>query len=891
MAPLLKSLLGNGSKAQHLPEEMRGILHEMRQERAHFETLVKSARSSVDRLQDLGAPIVKAQDDVNAVTSRLGAVDERLVALEQVAARLYELDGRADGLAKSQRHTEARVAHVADDAQRVRVQIEELGHKVDLALDLKERLADFLALEEPFLELRGDADGIKAQVDSATDQLSRLREQQERVLDAHKAAFAQAEAFERRHHELSKTVDDKERRVAKVEDALKGLADVMHTIEDAKRRLGTLKALGDYVAQKTATLEEQRSAVDAAMARAEQLEQAMHRVDAGVRKQQENAQALGALQGQVAELQTLHEAVVQRSGEIATLQGEIDEQQQVSRQELAATRDAVKQSTERFEFERRSIDSVSQRVVDLRAGLSECETRFRDLGESTQAVGDLRAQAQTLTAQLGTIAQEVSRLDDEAKSAQALRRELDDVRGVAQDMCERVARIDEARPAMEAVIRDADQLGRTHAMVKEALEQSQVAHAEMARMREGQAETRSWVAGAQQSLGALREEVGELHKMAPTVEFVQKQVHRVNESMSAIEAQRGFVEEVHRRMTDLASVAGTLDERGRGLQSRMDTAEQRFVGLAAHAEEAERLGKAVATVTSSVEEAERTIGEIGKAMATVESRCESLEGLAERMRSLRQEVDQRQHALEEAAKDLHQASELRQHAAAAAQEMEQRAKKLQGGLAAAEKQAARVTRLTDQIEDRAGSLRFVEKRLGQFEERLGKWELVEQEIGRALEQISSRQSTVEALQADIERMFVMAEKTAADVRSIGEARSEIAESRTLLEGVLARLREVRDVAATLDERKRQMGQAEERLARADALLIDVRSSLEALQGQKVIVDQAMEKTGSLRFLLKQAEATVEMLREEREMTARVRAAVASANDDEEKDRDVAKKAG
>jgi hypothetical protein len=77
-----------------------------------------------------------------------------------------------------------------------------------------------------------------------------------------------------------------------------------------------------------------------------------------------------------------------------------------------------------------------------------------------------------------------------------------------------------------------------------------------------------------------------------------------------------------------------------------------------------------------------------------------------------------------------------------------------------------------------------------------------------------------------------------------------------------------------------MAQAEQRLARAEALVIDIRSTLEALQGQKVIVDQAVEKAGSLKFLLKQAEALIETLREEREVTARLRAAVAELREEE-----------
>ena len=178
------------------------------------------------------------------------------------------------------------------------------------------------------------------------------------------------------------------------------------------------------------------------------------------------------------------------------------------------------------------------------------------------------------------------------------------------------------------------------------------------------------------------------------------------------------------------------------------------------------------------------------------------------------------------------------------------------------------------------NLRSVEKRLSGFEEHLTQWEPVGKEIARSLEQISARQSTVEALRADLDRMFAMTEKTAADVREITSAHQEVEQSRKLLENVLDQLKEVKDMTSALDERKRQMSKAEERLARAEALLGDVRSSLGTLQGQKAIVDQAIEKTGSLQFLLKQAEATIDGLREEREMTARVHAAVAMRQADD-----------
>jgi chromosome segregation ATPase len=883
MAKLLKDWLGNSSRDHELSEEMRTVLREIRQERGLCEALVKSARASITRIQELSEPIAKAETDMEAVASRLGGLERRLVSFERLTSQLQNLDETAERLAQYQRQADARIAHAAEDAQRIRSLIEELSHKVDLALDVKERLGTFLELETPFRQMQSDAEQTRRLIDGTHEQLTRIREQHDRVMSAHKDALSKMDGFDRRHEDLARAVQEKERRVTSVEQALRGLNDVQQTVEDTRRGLTTLKALADFVTQKTTALEAQREVVDRAVARADDLDQAMRQIDSGVRQQQANATTLSALQDQVGALQSLHESVLQRSRELDRVQRESDDQVRHIHAELAGARDDVRKSVERFEFESKGLESVSQRVADLRTALADAEARFAGLDESNETVLQLHAQTQVLSTQLESIAEDIGRLDEETRNVEALRRDLDEVTRTAQDAGEQTARIEEARPAVEAALRDFEQLRSTHALVKDALERTQLASVEISRVREEQSDTRSWLHGVQQSLGELGEQVSELRKLAPTVEFVQKQVQRVNESTSAIEARRDFIEDMHRRMAELSAQGATLDERGRELQTRMEAAEQRFVRLGEHADEADRLGKAVSEVTAALQEAEHDAAEIGRNVAALEARCESVDRLAERMRAMRQELEQRQNALEAATKDLHRAAELRQEAAAAAQELDERAKRLATTLSSADRQVSRVDGLSSQLEERAAGLRFVEKRLGQFEERLAKWELVEQDVARSLDQLAARQSTVDALQADVERMFVMAEKTAADVRTITSAHREVEQGRRLLDDVMNQLREVRDSSATLEERRRQMNQAEARLARTEALLIDVRSSLEVLQGQKVIVDHVLEKAGSLQFLLKQAEAMIEGLREERDVTMRVRAAVSAAHEDDPSD--------
>jgi len=882
---MLKSLLGNGSKDRELSEEMRAVLQEMQQERGRFEVLVKSAHAAAERLKQLDEPLSATETAVTAATSRLEELEQRFAAMVQIVPQIETLDERVSSLSSGQQRAMAQVTEALDQAVAIRTTFEEIGTKIDQAMDLKQRLEGFLEIEKPFQVLKGDGDALRAQVEATGDQLAKLREQHDRLLDMHRTALQKMEAMDRRREELSRDMIDKERRVNSVEQAVKGLDGVQRTIDDVKRDMTTLKALGELVQQKSTALESQREGIERALSRANELHTALQKIDAGVHQQIENEKILGALQEDVTQLKTLHETVIERTGEIRELQRNTDEYVRGTRSELALVEDEMKKTVARFDFESRGLESVSQRVSDLRGALTEFEARYKGLSESSHTVAELKSQTHTLATGLQTLSEQAARVDVEIAKLQAMRRELDETTRVANLVGTHVSRIAESQPAAEAAMRDLTTLRGAHASVKDALEQTQTAHDEIARMRDAQAETRAWIAGVERSLGEMKEQVGELNQLKPTIEVVQQQAMRANESLAAIEARREFVEDLQRRLTELGNLSGNLDQRGRDLQARMEAAEQRFLTLGAEAEEAERLSKIIAGVSATVLEVERKTGEVVKKIGASEGRAKSVEATAERAQALKKELEQRRHALDEAAKDLQRAAVLRQEAADSAQQLGELAGQFSASLKDTGGQLERVGSLAQQLEDRASNLRNVDQRLSQFEERMARWELVEQNIARSLEQIASRQGTIESLQADLDRMSAMAEKTATDVRGITSAQREVEESRGLLEEVMGRLIEIRETASTLEERKRQMNKAEERLGRADALLVDVRSSLEALQGQKVMVDQAVEKAGSLRTLLKQAEAVMEGLREERDMTTKMRAALSlvEANDDDEDD--------
>jgi len=876
---MLKNLLGNSSRDKELAEEVRAVLQEMREERERFELLLTGSQDAAESLTRLSEPVARVAGDVEAIATKLGSLQQRVDSVSALAEQIQALDELSQGLIERQTRAEEQIASAVEDSHRIRTVFEELAQKTDLAESLRGRLEAFLEVEKPFKMLQGDADGVRTQIEGATEQLGRVREQHDRLMDAHKLGTSKMEALDRRREELSRDLQDKERRVVDVEHVVREMDGIRQTVNDVKRSMGSLKTLSDSVAQKISAVEAQKEAVERALAQSENLERAMRQLDLGVKQQQENEKSLVATMVQVEALAELHENVLERSSEISQLERQSGEQIGGIKDQLSAARDEVKNAVERFDFEGKGLESASQRVADLRSALSEFEGRYRTLSEAGMAVRELTAQAQVLAPRIQELKADVARIDEDAEQLHAIRRELDEATKVSAALGSEVAKIESMRPAVEAVRGDVERLSGTHAMVKDTIEQAKLAHAEITRMIAGQAETRSWLITTESAITELRARCGELDTVAPTLGRVEQQAERIQGSITAIETRREFLEGLHQRLAEFGALSATLDERGLSLVARMDAAEQRFVGFAAHAEEADRIGGTIATVTSGVEKAAKKTDAIGKSVTALEARCASVEELAGQTRILKDEIDQRQAALAAAAKDLERATKLRSQAADSAQELGELATRLDEALASAKTWSAHLDQVATQLEERETNLESVDQRFSRFETRLAKWDIVDQQVTRALDQMAARQGTVQALQADLDRMFAMAETTCENVRTITTAQRETAESRAMLKTIVGRLEEMRGLAGTLDERERQVNKAEERLARAEGFLGDVKSGLDTLQGQKALVDQAVEKVGALKFLLKQADAMIDGLRDERRMTSNVQEARASDDDE------------
>jgi len=429
-----------------------------------------------------------------------------------------------------------------------------------------------------------------------------------------------------------------------------------------------------------------------------------------------------------------------------------------------------------------------------------------------------------------------------------------------RELAERTERVENMRPAVGEVARELATLNGAQETVRDGLEQVRMAAAEMARLRETHSETSAWLSDADERMRTLRGRVDELERARPSVDALHRDVERVNASIAAIDTRASSLDDVQNRLAGMESTVARLDERSTSIRSRMDAAEARFVDLARQAGEADRVATTIAEVTTAVEGAERRMETLGTSVDSLEERAQRLDAFGDRMRVLGQEIEQRQGALEKAAEHLARASDERREAADTARQLEELTTDLGRQLGEAESRSDRLGEVAHELEQRAAALSDVDRRMTHLEELLRRCETAQATASQALEQIVGRQATVDAVEAQIKRVFGIAEHTAKDVRAIESARRDVESARVLLDDLQERLKSTTDAMNDFAERKRQVDQLEQRLVRAEALTRDVRSTVELISAQRSVIDQVLERSGSLSVQARHAEGLIESLR-------------------------------
>lgn len=566
--------------------------------------------------------------------------------------------------------------------------------------------------------------------------------------------------------------------------------------------------------------------------------------------------------------------------------------------QVGVLRALVEQTTQKlaaFEQQRDQIDRASGQVGQIHGVLQQLDTGFRRQDELLSSLRDLETRLADTEAAHRRVALETEGLTgrhkamtDESERAQEV---LEKVRGSLEQGAALVdhehrsldaltQRVEEIREAVKDCEARLGSLNATSRHIVGLEGQAQHLFAEVSRLS---GEFRQLSERAERSRG-LQAESARLEQL---LAGVQLRVQKIEDARPSVETAiqdlavlRGSQETLREALEQVGHAQQELG-RFRETQVEMQAWLARNDGATrAMQAQVERVGDRVETVASQVGDAERRMGTVSEALDHLQERAGEFSGLGERIRSLGEDLAQREAGMERAVGQLARTTELRREAVETAERLEDVSRSLGGALSDAEVRSVELDRLATELAERAGALGLVQDQLRQFDERLTSWQTSEREMTRAVEAVLERQQAVDHLQQGVRDVYALAERTMAEARTITEARREVEATARLLAETREQLGDTSTALEDLERRKAQVEKAEHRLARAEALALDLRASLESLHTQRAVIDQALEKAAGLGNQMRQAETVLEALREERTVADRVRAAVTALREED-----------
>src|SRR5512134_513276 len=203
-------------------------------EAAALEALIARADAAAQQFRSIDSLIEKGES-LGELHERFATVHRQLEAVEALGQRFGALEAQLE-----------RVSERADALERLEERLGELGGKLDAALALRELLE------------RVEPDTLRAQLAEVAEQVGRMRGQADDALSAHRHATGRLESLAEDHLAASNKLEEVARRTSAVERSIEPLTQAIDAIPNVQHQLAVLKALADQLAQKSATLEQQR---------------------------------------------------------------------------------------------------------------------------------------------------------------------------------------------------------------------------------------------------------------------------------------------------------------------------------------------------------------------------------------------------------------------------------------------------------------------------------------------------------------------------------------------------------------------------------------------------------------------------------------------------------
>jgi chromosome segregation ATPase len=561
MSALVGKLFGNG----HLPEEVQGelrtILLQMRNERNAFEKLATDAQTTMEQ----------ASKPMDAVAQSVSQLEERLRAIEQIAAK-------AAGLEAQQRDMTTRLSEAGRQAEGIeaaldpiRSDLEQTKHLLQNSASLRSELEPLLEMGSQLQSLRSDVSALRDELREAQESMATVREQHEAVAQGGTDAVEQLSSLEDRYQEIAIGLQAAEQRATQLQGTMDSVSRLAAEVPDVRRELGTLKALRDYVAQKISELEQQRETVDYATSQGTRLAELVRRIDRDLEAQQESAKFVVKLEEDVARMRTAHKELSGQFEEIDAHTREAAQADEIRRQEFAALQELmdgkIRDAISRFEFEQERLNTASTQVADLRQALGEMESRFASVQEAQDAFAELRANLGQVTDRVVSMAMDLAPLDAYAERMVTVKSDIDRAEQSTKEIARRTAELHEAMASVDGML----------AELQELSERTERQTRDLTQMRDYVAHFEQRVAKCEAAESAVSQAIDDAARRQSTVDALRADFQRMlqvaqetSDAVRVITESQDEISDGRRLVDDVLSEIRTVREESERLESRRE---------------------------------------------------------------------------------------------------------------------------------------------------------------------------------------------------------------------------------------------------------------------------------------------------------------------------------
>ena len=864
-----KSLFGSADLTE-LPEELAELLAQSKRDSEGLRELLERSDTAAKKFESLVDPLEAMQATVQSLTARMSELqaradsfDGRTTALGESVSRFEEVSGQVE---KDQKSVERSFESVSKRLAEADAKVSELDDALQSVGLIKQELVDFVGSNGALAKVRAQVEEAREQSLGYGKEVAQIQEDQAGIRAAQESVSSQYRDLRSKLESIDEGVDKANANVARVEKAKLDLTKAEELGARTERQLSSLQALSDHIVQKTGAVERQREALDRTEAQARALTDLHWELEAKLKEAKTQIKDLKKVHASVDDLRNINAKVAERTSELRAEQTEVERESKTLRAGLAGLQEQMRRTTKRFELEQSTLEADGQRVIALRADVTDLENRLRGLEETGATVNEASRRVDDMSARLTSLSGELGRISEQVELVEGMREGMSEAQRTALDVAASLSSLEARQAGVQDSMDDLRTLRGAGEEVAGALETLRATRSEIDRLQTEQAETGTWLAGTHESMRELRTKVAQIEDLTASIDRMREDADRVVAAASDLDERRESFDELEVRMSELQRIGTKLDERSSNLLEGLVDADNRFKAVTRNADKADEVRETIEEVVASVRQAEHRMAELSDGVDSAAERAEGLTLLSQRADRVMADIRRGEKSLSKAVEQLESASTLRKEAAEAVQSLEDQIRVVKEGLVIAEEQSDQIGQRADLLEARAGSLRFAEKRITRFEEKLAELDGVEQELAQSIETLLARQEGVSQVRSDVQELFVATERTLVDVRAISAARDEVQSAAEVLEEVRAKAEVMTEALDGIEVRQQQIAQSEVRLQRADALLREIRSSLESMTSQRAVVDRVLATSGRLGVEAREAEGLLTALREERELT-------------------------